>query len=400
MKIVLITPFYRPDNYGGAVQVYENLCRNQDFDFNIICPSSKDETDDDAYFLNSDIKLHRCSSLTFQFTMKSIYSRLQEFLFYRKARKKEILDYLGLMKPDIIINGGVRWLGWMVRDFKKIAPVINYVHGEELSIRPIGIVGKWFFRLQNKSLEQVDLNLCVSSYTSDKVKEISPKAKTAVLTNFVDPNRFFPSDNRYKLKEKYKIDGKVSLISVCRLIERKGIEDLLVAFNEILFNAEEVPNVVLNICGSGPDFKKLKECSDLLGLSEYVSFHGFTEDSHMLELLQASDIFVMPNKMVDGDLEGFGLVFLEANACGLPVIGGRSGGVVDAIEDGVSGFLVTPESNNHLKESLNILIKSEFLRQKIGQQGQQRALSEFSLSKKRSQFITILNEIKEGVEVG
>lgn len=120
----------------------------------------------------------------------------------------------------------------------------------------------------------------------------------------------------------------------------------------------------------------------------------------MLELLQASDIFVMPNKMVDGDLEGFGLVFLEANACGLPVIGGRSGGVVDAIEDGVSGFLVTPESNNHLKESLNILIKSEFLRQKIGQQGQQRALSEFSLSKKRSQFITILNEIKEGVEVG
>ncbi len=396
MKVVLLTPFYRPNNYGGAVQVYENLCREQNFECHIICPSSESPMNDESYFLETDIKVHRCASLTFKFSEKFMLSRIKEFLKYRKTRKKEITSILDDIQPDVIVNGGIRWLGWMNDEFKKRAPVINYIHGEELSIRPIGVIGKWFFKLQNSSLSNVDLNLCVSSYTSGKVTEISPKSKTVVLTNFVDPTRYQMAENRTELKEKYGLEDKVSLISVCRLIERKGIDDLLDALSDIVLCEDLDTNIVLNVCGAGPELDKLIKLSHTLGLSSRVTFHGFTDESVMLELLQASDIFVMPNKMVDGDLEGFGLVFLEANACGLPVIGGQSGGVVDAIEDKVSGLLVTPESNDHLQQVLKMLICDEQLRHRLGSQGYQRAISDFSLSKKRTQFYEILSKINSG----
>ena len=110
----------------------------------------------------------------------------------------------------------------------------------------------------------------------------------------------------------------------------------------------------------------------------------------MLEMLQASDIFVMPNKTVDGDLEGFGLVFLEANACGLPVIGGSSGGVVDAISDNNSGILVEPGKKSELKDAIRLLILDEDVRHKFGRFGKERAISEFSLEKKRLQFNSVL----------
>ncbi|MEY8201136.1 MAG: glycosyltransferase family 4 protein [Colwellia sp.] len=391
MKVVLITPFYRPDNYGGAVQVYENLCREQGFEIHIICPDSQRYMNDEEYYSDTCIKLHRCESLTFEFTVKNKILRIKEFFKYYRNRKKDIIELLKEIEPNVILNGGVRWLGWMNHEFRKIAPVINYIHGEELSIRPIGLIGKWFFSTQNKSLSNVALNLCVSSYTSNKVLEISPKANTSVLTNFVDPNRYYPCEDKQTLKSKYGLKDKVSLVSVCRLIERKGIDDLLDALSEIISESENTVDIVLNVCGAGPDLERLKRRSVYLGLSGRVTFRGFTDDAVMLELLQASDIFVMPNKTVDGDLEGFGLVFLEANACGLPVIGGRSGGVVDAIEDGVSGYLVDPGDNKQLQQILKRLIYDDGLRSKLGQQGRKRAISEFSLSKKRIQFNEIIN---------
>ncbi len=399
MKVVLLTPFYRPDNYGGAVQVYESLLKNQNFHAHIICPKSSGNSqpmDDVEYYRKTDTHIHRCPKIQFSYSSKSIVRRIKEFFYYRVSIRKEILKIINEIQPDIIINGGVRWFSWMNNDFIKLAPVINYIHGEELSIKPVGLFGKWLLKTQNDSFPNVNLNLCVSSYTANKVIEISPKAKVSVLTNFVDTERYYPTDNKLVLKAKHRLEDKISLICVCRLIKRKGVDDLLYALQKIKLDRNKIYNVVLNVCGSGPELDSLRALSIKLGLAEVVEFHGFTDEAVMLELLQASDVFIMPNKTVDGDLEGFGLVFLEANACGLPVIGGRSGGVIDAIEDGVSGLLVEPGSIESITNTLIKLIDDQLYRDSLGQQGETRAQNDFSLRSKRSEFSAILSNVEKG----
>lgn len=397
MKVVLLTPFYRPDNYGGAVKVYESLCREQEFETHVICPSSIKNHDDNKYFNDTKIKIHRCSEVQFSYSSRSVIQRIKEFLNYKTRIRSEIRSILDEIKPDLIINGGVRWFSWMTSDFMKISPVINYIHGEELSIKPIGLFGSWLFKTQNSSFSKVNLNLCVSSYTSCKVKEISLNARTSVLTNFVDIDAYYPSSNKEILKEKLSLQNKLSLVCVCRLIERKGVDDLLRALDRLKLMGSD--NIILNICGSGPELNALRSLAEELSLSECVMFHGFTEEHIMLELLQASDIFVMPNKTINGDLEGFGLVFLEANACGLPVIGGRSGGVVDAIEDGVSGFLVEPGSIQGIVDKINYFIENRNKIAEIGRNGLERAEREFGLNKKREEFISVLEIVKTENEI-
>ena len=397
MKVVLLAPYFRPDNYGGAVQVYENLFRNQEFDVHIICPSTSKYMSDDEYFNDTKLKIHRLPSLSLTFKSSSITSKLKDFLLYKIRCKREIVRKLNIIKPDIIINGGIRKFAWLTKAMQSTAPVINYIHGEELSIRPVGLFGKWLYTTQNQSLSKVKVNICVSSYTANAVLKISPTSKVKILTNFVDSDRYQPPINKDTLKKKLNLENVTSLICVCRLIKRKGVEDLLLAIKEIVKVNKH--KLVLNICGAGPELDNLKQLSRGLGLSKRVMFHGFTEDKMMLNLLQASDIFVMPNKTVDGDLEGFGLVFLEANACGLPVIGGRSGGVVDAIENNVSGFLVDPESPSELIEKLTLLIENEDLRLDMGKRGLLRAISDFSLVNKRAEFNDVLLSVKSGEPV-
>jgi phosphatidylinositol alpha-1,6-mannosyltransferase len=396
MKVVLLTPFFRPDNYGGAVKVYESLCMNQSFETHIICPVSNIDFDELEYFKEKTIKIHRCSRIIFSYSSKSIIKRITEFFNYRRNIKQEIISKIIDINPDVIINGGVRWFSWMNKEFKGISPVLNYIHGEELSMKPIGLFGRWLFKTQNMSFSQVNLNICVSSYTSNKVKEISPNAKVFVLTNFVDTNNFYPPINKDDLKSKYDLLNKTSIICVCRLIKRKGVDDLLKSISYLIKEDDFKSNIVLNVCGSGAELKDLKILSDKLSISEFVNFHGFTEESLMLELIQASDIFAMPNKTIDGDLEGFGLVFLEANACGLPVIGGRSGGVIDAIEDKFSGYLVDPYSIQDISEKLKLLIGNPNLAIKMGNNGFERSRIKFSLDRKRKEFESILKNVVDG----
>lgn len=394
MKVLMLTPFFRPDNHGGAVKVYESLLQNKDFESHIICPVANAKFDDERYFLDTGLKIHRCQKIQFSFSSNFLFIRLVEYCVYRYKVKRELDALINDIRPDIIINGGVRWFGWLTKMLLKKSPVINYIHGEELSIAPVGIFGRWLFRTQNSSFSQVKFNICVSSYTSNKLQEMSSSAFVKVLTNFVDNKRFYPAKNIQNLKSKHNINTKISLICICRLIERKGVDDLLNAISQLKKNNNR--NIVLNVCGSGPELKNLQLLSRDLGIEDLVIFHGFTEEKVMLELLQASDVFVMPNKTIDGDLEGFGLVFLEAGACGLPVIGGKSGGVVDAIDEGFSGYLVEPGDITDLVSKLDRLITDSDIRKQLGGNGYKRAIENFTLESKKKEFQALLHEAYQG----
>ena len=116
-----------------------------------------------------------------------------------------------------------------------------------------------------------------------------------------------------------------------------------------------------------------------------------TDDDLQVYYRKAS-VFIMPSRELgDGDVEGFGIVYLEANSFGLPVIAGRSGGVVEAVENGVNGLLVDPVNVDEIKQAIISLIENKEKAKELGLRGQQRATEEFSWFDQATKIIKNIN---------
>jgi phosphatidylinositol alpha-1,6-mannosyltransferase len=141
---------------------------------------------------------------------------------------------------------------------------------------------------------------------------------------------------------------------------------------------KKVPNVIYLICGKGPHKKKLISLVNKNNLSDYVKFLGQLPQEDLTAYYQLCDVFIMPSRQLpNGDVEGFGIVFIEANLFGKPVIGGRSGGIPEAILDGQTGVLVNPIDIINIADAAIQLLTDKTLSQRLGQQGQIRARNDF-----------------------
>jgi phosphatidylinositol alpha-1,6-mannosyltransferase len=124
------------------------------------------------------------------------------------------------------------------------------------------------------------------------------------------------------------------------------------------------------IAGTDPNLYGLKKDVEKYGLKDFVQFLDFVPEDEIRGLHKAGDIFVMHNRILDdGDREGFGIVFLDASASGKPVIGGRGGGAVEAVEDGVTGYTVNPYETDDLVEKVTFLLANPDKAEAIGKEG-------------------------------
>lgn len=196
---------------------------------------------------------------------------------------------------------------------------------------------------------------------------VDPK-KIHVLYPAVDFERYTPKPVTENFLSEKGLQGKKILLTVGRLIERKGHDQALKALPAIL---KQHPDVCYAVVGAGPEEERLKHLSRELGVEASVRFLGRIPDEELVQLYNACYLFVMPSREITdgGHIEGFGIVYLEANACAKPVIGGRSGGVGEAIRDGVTGFLVDPESSEDIAQKILLLLSDSLKAEKMGQQG-------------------------------
>jgi phosphatidylinositol alpha-1,6-mannosyltransferase len=164
--------------------------------------------------------------------------------------------------------------------------------------------------------------------------------------------------------------GPVQLLTVARLVERKGHMKVLDAMVEL-------PNTKYVIVGDGPMREKIEMRIAELGLVERVTIMTDVDDEDLPVLYADADIFVMPTTQSSVDREGFGIVYLEANLFGLPVVGTRTGGVAEAILDGKTGVLVD-DTTDDLVKALQALIDSPELRASMGSRGRVRVLEQFT----------------------
>ncbi len=252
-------------------------------------------------------------------------------------------------------------------------PYLVWVYGSET----LRMGDRWYLAyLMRKILKEADEVISISDFTTQEYLDFGvDAAKIVKITPGVDINVFTPQKKPEHLLKKYELEGKTVMLTIARLDQRKGHDMALYALSQV---AEEFPDLHYIIGGRGREEKRLREIVKEKQLEERVHFAGFIPDDELPGYYNLADFFILPNRdtegtMLQGDYEGFGIVFVEAGACGKPVIGGLSGGVADAVEDGVSGFLVNGQSEEEIKEAIVKLVQDASLREQMGKAGRKRA---------------------------
>ncbi len=248
-------------------------------------------------------------------------------------------------------------------------PYVTYVHGEELTtLGPKRLAG-WAIRTVLARAEAVFVN---SRFTGQQARRFGvPRTRIRLVRPGVDLARFQPGDGAGLRAQHGVRDGAV-LLTVGRLIPRKGQDTVIRLLPDLLRHGP----VVYWIAGEGTEEerRRLRDLARDAGVEAHVRFLGVIPETQLPFLYSACDVFVMLNRTTPhGDVEGFGMVFLEAGACGRPVVGGASGGAVEAIRHGVTGYLVPEDDREAAARSLRTLLLDPQLRARMGEAGRRFA---------------------------
>lgn len=354
LRILIITTFYPPSKGGIQTYTYE------------IAKNLQNMGDEVTVFSISSNGIRKILSNPF-------------LKVYKEGNKKASLFHV-LKSYDRIL--ATTWFpSGLVGVFLSrlhLAPLYISAHGNEIlypeSYPLMEKLMVWIF-------DKADKIFAVSNYTKSLVVEKGiPREKIYIVPNGTDPNRFSPKVSFDDILEKYGIRGKRIILSVSRLVERKNLGAVIRILPEII---EKFPDVVYLIGGEGPMKYEWKKLAHEKGVSDKVIFAGRIPDDELSKYYAMCDIFVMPNKKIKekGEVEGFGITFLEANACGKPVIGGKSGGVEDAIINSETGILVDPDNENELKEAITTLLSDSSIAHLMGRKGRKRVEEELNWRK-------------------
>lgn len=271
-----------------------------------------------------------------------------------------------------VIHLGHLYLGLIGLTLKRFRGVrfVIYLHGGEMA-------AYMRFRavrtLVRAIVQQAHTVVANSRFTRSRYEEMGlSTSRTVVLTMGVDVARFHPHLDARQIRAKYRLDGAKVILTVGRVIERKGHDLVIRALGRV---QQAVGHVRYLIAGSGPEEERLRSLARHLGCLEQVVFAGHVPDDELPHLYATCDVFIMPSRVLDqrDGVEGFGIAFLEAGACGKPVIGGDSGGIADAVIDGVTGVLVDPTNVDEVAAVLTRLLLNEQEARRLGTYGRCRA---------------------------
>ncbi len=270
--------------------------------------------------------------------------------------------------------------------------LITVLHG--LEVTRLESV-KYSKRINNfiKTISSSDHVIAVSDYTKNKAQLIAGKFLIKTIPNFVDTKKFFLVDQKQSRKQFEFDESDKILLTLSRLVRRKGHE---IVINAISLIIRTIPQIKYVIAGSGE--KKYEEdlrrlVSDL-GLEKNVFFLGYIDEKKKNDLYNASDVYIMNSHKtnIKGDAEGFGITFLESNACGKPVIGTNVGGVPDAISHYENGILIEPNNPTKTAAAILKLFNNHDLYDSLSSNGLSRIENNFSIQKIGKKYLKIISD--------
>ncbi len=218
-------------------------------------------------------------------------------------------------------------------------------------------------------LRRAELVTTIAQPFSDFLSEFEPKARVEKI-----PMGCVASEPaKSKLPEPYRgqsLTGRRVILSVGRLVRRKGFDTLISAVAHL---EEKYDDLACVIVGRGPEETRLKTLAKEKGVEARVIFTGGIDDEELAQLYERADVFALISRSEGDDVEGFGLVFIEAGARGVPVVGGNSGGVAEAVKDGAGGFLVDPHDPKDVAEKISAILGDADLTARMGAEGKRLA---------------------------
>lgn len=332
-KSILILTSEFPPQPGGignhAHQLAKRLA-NLEYDVCVVCDRrSKTGEEEQLFDQRQDFKVVRISRS--KWLVWSYFQRIRHA--FREAGN-----------ADVVLASGKfsLWQGSLISRFIK-TKYVAVLHGSELLLpNPV------LHSLTHRSLKRFDRLIAVSRYTRSLVKGINSEKITVI------PNGF--KVQVPEIKEEKVISSSLRLITVGNLTERKGQHNVIRALPLL---KKQWPGLEYHMIGIPTDREYLENLGRKLGVEDALIFHGRVSDSRMQELLTAADVFVMlSQKAADGDVEGFGIAILEANAFGLPAIGSLGCGIEDAIRDGYSGRLIRHDDPEAYQAALSDILEN------------------------------------------
>ncbi|MFF4648958.1 glycosyltransferase family 4 protein [Streptomyces sp. NPDC001380] len=260
---------------------------------------------------------------------------------------------LGLMAPALRRAGARRLLGM--------------THGHEAAWAQL----PGSRRLLRRIGAGTDVLTYLGEYTRSRIAAaVGPEAaaRMAQLPPGVDEKTFHPGSGGAEVRRRLGLADRPVVVCVSRLVPRKGQDTLIRALPRIL---ARVPDAVLLVVGGGPYRADLERLADAVGVRGSVRFTGAVPWEELPAHYGAGDVFAMPCRTRRGglDVEGLGIVYLEASATGLPVVAGDSGGAPDAVLEGETGYVVPGRSPEAAADRIAELLLDEGLRRRMGERG-------------------------------
>lgn len=250
---------------------------------------------------------------------------------------------------------------------------------------------------------------------NDAIISISQPAKIELIKRGTQPEKIFiihpgidaalfkKELNQGELKEKYGLKNKLVLLSVCRLAKRKGIAEFI--NNSLPQIVKQTPEIIYAVVGDNPKEslvhkdnvrEEIKEVIRDKGLEKYIKLFGNVDQQSLIDLYYLCDLFLLPVIPSKNDIEGFGVTFIEANAAGKAVIGTRTGGIPEAIEDKRSGIMVEPGDFEALSKEIASLLKDPARMQEMGNYGKTRATEKFGWDIVIRDYLKLFETITQG----
>ncbi len=355
-----------PPVIGGQSSYLYYLCRALPPErILVLAPSCGDTS---AFDQSQPFKIIRKPYLTRLPLVEKVFKTVLPLFYLRTVLRGE---KIALLHCAHVLSTGC--IGLVMKALWKVDYVV-YTHGADVLeywqhplLRP----------LLKKILEEARHVVANSRYTRARLECLGVvPAKVIVSSPRVDAMDFGKPCDPARLMALYHLTGRRIVLSVNRLVPRKGNDTVIRAMPEIL---KRFPGAVYLVYGDGPCRGMLKVLVEEMGLQGAVVFMDRENGDIRRELMAACDVFVMVSRTIEatGDVEGFGVVYLEAGAAGKAVVAGNSGGVPDAVEDGVNGFLVDPSDEGAVADAVSRLLADPALAARLGAQGRARVQEKF-----------------------
>lgn len=364
-NILVVTELFLPTKGGTAVWFDEVYRRLGDRNIHIVTAEVDESKEHDLKHPNT---IHRVNLKRVPWLKpESLGMYIKLFAKCLNICVKHEIDaiHAGRVLPE----GLVAWL--VARLFSK--PVVIYAHGEEITTwrQPLK------FKVMCFVYRHADKVIANSEFTKSELLKLHVDVHNIKLISpGVNIDRFKPDLPFNDLHQQINLKkGQQLVLSVGRLSRRKGFDQVIKALPAL---TKEGIDVQYAIIGIGEDKEYLHDLAIEHGVSDRVHLLGHVEMDDLPRWYNACDVFAMPNREINGDTEGFGMVFLEAAACGKPVISGNAGGTGSAVINGETGLLVPGESLDSVAKALKELLGDLNLQQQLAKNAKERARTYYS----------------------